>query len=103
GGRGQTRPVDLADLVEHSADPGAVRAALARLDGDVAERLGAPPRLAAAPVGVVAASRAATRLIETDAAALDVLADLDAPAPGGPAAGDPGERARWTRLAQLRT
>jgi len=95
--------VDLADLVEHSADPGAVRAALARLDKDVAERVVASPSLAEALVAVVAASRAATRLIETDAAALDVLADLDAPAPGGAdAAGDPVELVRWKRLAQLR-
>jgi glutamate-ammonia-ligase adenylyltransferase len=69
--------VDLADLVERSADPPAVRAALDRLDAPTIERVVASPTLATALVTVVAASRSATRLIETDPAALDVLASLD--------------------------
>lgn len=67
--------MDLAGLVERSAFPGAVRTALDRLDDGAAERLAAEPPLAEAFVVVVAASRSATRLIETDPAALDVLAD----------------------------
>ncbi|HEX6420573.1 MAG TPA: bifunctional [glutamine synthetase] adenylyltransferase/[glutamine synthetase]-adenylyl-L-tyrosine phosphorylase [Acidimicrobiales bacterium] len=101
--------MDLADLVERSANPQAVRAALDRLDGSVAERLASSPTLAEAVVTVVAASRSATRLIETDPAALDVLAQLDGGSPAGgdvlmagvAAAGDPGELARAKRLAQL--
>jgi glutamate-ammonia-ligase adenylyltransferase len=94
----------IADLVEHSADPDAVRATLARIDGDLAARLGADPALAAAFVAVAAASRSASRLVETDPAALGVLADLDAPAPGGGVtdAADPDDLARRKRLAQLR-
>ena len=54
---------------------------------------------------MVGASRSGTRLIETDAAALDVLADLDGPVPAGPgvaAAGDADELVRAKRLALLR-
>jgi glutamate-ammonia-ligase adenylyltransferase len=95
--------VDLADLVEHSADPPAVRTALDRLDGDVAACVRSSPALAEAFVTVVAASRSATRLLETDGTALDVLADLDAVAgpPVGDAA-DPDGLVRAKRLAQLR-
>ncbi|HEX6424400.1 MAG TPA: bifunctional [glutamine synthetase] adenylyltransferase/[glutamine synthetase]-adenylyl-L-tyrosine phosphorylase [Acidimicrobiales bacterium] len=103
--------MDLADLVERSAHPEAVRAALHRLDGGATERLGASPALAEAVVAVVAASRSATRLIETEPAALDVLAALDGPSPtaGGESglvdavagAADPDELARAKRLAQL--
>ena len=95
--------MDLAELVEHSADPAAVRTALARLDGGLLDRLGAEPGLAEAVVALAAASRSATRLVETDPAAVDVLADLDAPVPGGgDAAADADALARWKRLAQLR-
>ena len=98
-------PAPLGDLVEHSADPGAVRNALERLGTGVRDRLVADPVLAAAAVAVVGASRSGTRLIETDAAALDVLADLDGPVPAGPgvaAAGDADELVRAKRLALLR-
>jgi glutamate-ammonia-ligase adenylyltransferase len=102
--------VDLADLVERSAHPAAVRAALHRLDGGVADRLAASPALAEAVVAVVAASRSATRLIETEPAALDVLADVDGASPADDGAGltgavagagDPDELAQAKRLAQL--
>jgi [glutamine synthetase] adenylyltransferase / [glutamine synthetase]-adenylyl-L-tyrosine phosphorylase len=93
----------IAELVEHSADPDAVRATLARLDAGTGERLAADPVLAAAFVAVAAASRAATRLVESDPAALDVLADLDAAPPAAPAeAADADDLARRKRLAQLR-
>jgi [glutamine synthetase] adenylyltransferase / [glutamine synthetase]-adenylyl-L-tyrosine phosphorylase len=93
----------MVELIERSADPPAVRMAVERLDGDVVDRVAASPTLAEALVAVTAASRSATRLIETDPAALDVLADLDAP-PIGRAedAADPDELARWKRLSQLR-
>ena len=80
--------MELTDLVERSAAPGAVRAALERLGGGVAERLTASPALAEAVVTVVAASRSATRLIETDPDALDVIAEVTSPeATGGEATG----------------
>jgi [glutamine synthetase] adenylyltransferase / [glutamine synthetase]-adenylyl-L-tyrosine phosphorylase len=101
--------VDLADLVEHSADPGGVRAALDRFDGEAVERIGASPALAEAVVTVVAASHSATRLIETEPSALDVLAALESDTAGGlgtPAdvagAADIDELVRAKRLAQLR-
>jgi glutamate-ammonia-ligase adenylyltransferase len=116
---GATDLADLADLAERSADPPAVRSALARLDPAAVERATASPPLARALVAVVAASRSATRLIETDPAALDVLAALDAPAGAagdgeGSGVGQPGsvgavagaagadELVRAKRLAQLR-
>jgi [glutamine synthetase] adenylyltransferase / [glutamine synthetase]-adenylyl-L-tyrosine phosphorylase len=98
-------PTSLDELVEHSADPGAVRNALDRLAGEARERIAAEPSLAAAVVAVMAASRSGTRLLETDAAALDVLADLDAPAAAGPgvaAVSDGDELVRAKRLAHLR-
>jgi [glutamine synthetase] adenylyltransferase / [glutamine synthetase]-adenylyl-L-tyrosine phosphorylase len=92
--------VDLAELVEHSADPGAVRATLARADGGLTERLAADPALAEAFVAVTAASRSATRLLEADPVAVEVLADLDAPVPGDTA--DVDALVRWKRRSQLR-
>jgi glutamate-ammonia-ligase adenylyltransferase len=123
-GRGRQTPrvdladLDLADLIEHSADPSAVRAALDRLDGAAAERLAASPGLAAAAVTVMAASRSATRLIETDPLALDVLATIhrradDGAGPAAPkgaaadvadvaGAADAADLVRAKRLALLR-
>ena len=97
--------MDLADLVERSADPGAVRTALDRFDGSVVSRLAGSSSLAEAFVTLAAASRSATRLVETDPAGLDVLADLDAPLPAVALvepAGDADELVRAKRLAQLR-
>jgi [glutamine synthetase] adenylyltransferase / [glutamine synthetase]-adenylyl-L-tyrosine phosphorylase len=99
--------VDLADLVERSAYPSAVRAALDRLDDGSAARMAASPALAEAFVTVVAASRSATRLLETDPAALAVLSELDASsagsaiAPGVAEAADPDQLVQAKRLAQL--
>jgi [glutamine synthetase] adenylyltransferase / [glutamine synthetase]-adenylyl-L-tyrosine phosphorylase len=99
-------PSPLDELVEHSADPGAVRNALARLGGEARERITADPSLAAAVVTVMAASRSGTRLLETDPAALDVLADLDAGAsaagPAPAAAGNGDELVRSKRLSHVR-
>jgi [glutamine synthetase] adenylyltransferase / [glutamine synthetase]-adenylyl-L-tyrosine phosphorylase len=92
---------ELSELIERSADPLAVRSALDRVDGSVGERLVADPMLARAFVTTVAASRSATRLINTDPAALAVLADLDRAVPDGTAA-DIDELVRWKRLEQLR-
>jgi glutamate-ammonia-ligase adenylyltransferase len=104
--------VDLAELVEHSADPGAVRATLARAGGDLTDRLAGDSGLAEAFVAVTAASRSATRLLETDPVAVDVLADLDAPVPGEPSGTDGTDvtddidgidaLVRWKRRSQLR-
>lgn len=103
--------MDLADLVEHSAYPAAVRTALDRLGDEVTGRIAGSPALAEAFVAVAAASRSATRLIETDPAALDVLADLDAGGTGTPGptglrgvieAADPQQLVRAKRLVQLR-
>jgi glutamate-ammonia-ligase adenylyltransferase len=69
--------VDVDGLVNRCADPGAVRAALDRLGPDARERFATSAPLAEATVAVMAASRSATRLIEVDPSALDVLADLD--------------------------
>src|SRR5690606_24879794 len=56
-----------------------------RLDEPTVARIADLPDLAEAFVAVVAASRSATRLVETDPAALDVLerVRLTAPPPGG--------------------
>jgi glutamate-ammonia-ligase adenylyltransferase len=102
--------VDVAELpalIERSADPLAVRAALHRVDGSVGDRLASDPGFARAFVATVAASRSATRLIHTDPAAAAVLADLDAPVPdrigpGTDADADVDELVRWKRLEQLR-
>jgi glutamate-ammonia-ligase adenylyltransferase len=103
---GVVAPTPLDELVEHSADPGAVRNALDRLGGEAGERIAADPPLAAAVVAVLAASRSGTRLLETDPAGLDVLTDLDASAvaagPGVAAAGDGDALVRAKRLAHLR-
>ena len=103
----QTRGVDrvdaaeLPELIERSADPLAVRAALDRVDGSVTERLASDPTLAASFVTAVAASRSAARLIHTDPAAMAVLADLATAVPHGGDV-DVDGLVRWKRLEQLR-
>jgi len=103
----QTRGVDrvdaaeLPELIERSADPLAVRAALDRVDGSLSERLAADPTLAAAFVSVVAASRSAARLIHADPVAMAVLADLATAVPDGSDV-DVDGLVRWKRLEQLR-
>jgi [glutamine synthetase] adenylyltransferase / [glutamine synthetase]-adenylyl-L-tyrosine phosphorylase len=103
----QTRGVDrvdaaeLPELIERSADPLAVRAALDRVAGSLSERLAADPTLAAAFVSVVAASRSAARLIHADPVAMAVLADLATAVPDGSDV-DVDGLVRWKRLEQLR-
>jgi [glutamine synthetase] adenylyltransferase / [glutamine synthetase]-adenylyl-L-tyrosine phosphorylase len=103
----QTRGVDrvdaaeLTELIERSADPLAVRAALDRVDGSVSERLASDPTLARAFVTTVAASRSAARLIHTDPAAMAVLADVATAVTDGSAV-DVDGLVRWKRLEQLR-
>ncbi len=77
--------VALADLAERSADPPAVRAALERIDGEVADGLGDTPGAAEAFVAVVAASNSLTRLLLSDPDAVGALRWLDerAPVPSG--------------------
>jgi glutamate-ammonia-ligase adenylyltransferase len=89
--------------VERSAAPVAVRVAVDRvaaLHPDLHDRLAADPRLAAALVAVTAASGELTRLLATDPAALDVLADLGRRAP--PDASDGAALARWKAREYLR-
>jgi glutamate-ammonia-ligase adenylyltransferase len=92
---------ELPELIERSADPLAVRAALDRVDGSVSERLAADRTLAAAFVSVVAASRSAARLIHADPVAMAVLADLATAVPDGSDV-DVDGLVRWKRLEQLR-
>ena len=71
-------PGVLTDEVDRSAEPQVVRTALARLAPPAVERLAADAGgVGAHAVRVLAASRSLTRLLETDPAALDVLARLD--------------------------
>lgn len=82
GTRAELRPGDsLAESIERSPFPGGVRLALARLGDaypDLVGRLEDDLVLRSVVLDVVAASRSLTLLVETDAAALDVLDDLDA-------------------------
>ncbi|MFP3900974.1 MAG: bifunctional [glutamine synthetase] adenylyltransferase/[glutamine synthetase]-adenylyl-L-tyrosine phosphorylase [Acidimicrobiia bacterium] len=101
--------MDLPSLIDHSADPPAVRTALERAGDTIAERLTADADLARAWVTTVAASRSAARVLEADPAGLAVLADLDAPASaagadvsGPDAASDSAALARWRHLEHLR-
>jgi [glutamine synthetase] adenylyltransferase / [glutamine synthetase]-adenylyl-L-tyrosine phosphorylase len=96
-------PPALADLVERCAAPTAVRAALDRLaeaQPELSGRLGDDPGLAGSLVAVLAASRSLTRLVESDDAALEVLADLDRRPPPDGASVD--RLRRWKRLELLR-
>lgn len=95
----------LTGEVERSAAPAAVRLAVDRIverHPDLADRLAADPALVAAVVAVTAASRELTRLLATDGAAVDVLADLDRrpPLPGADA--DGAAVARWKAHEYLR-
>jgi len=72
----------IDDAIEASPVPDAARAGLVRAAGantDALDRLAADPSMLRALLAVTSASRSLTRLVETDPAALDVLADLDAP------------------------
>jgi glutamate-ammonia-ligase adenylyltransferase len=94
--------VGAAELVEQSADPPRVRAALDRLARAVpglGERLAADPGQEAALVAVLAASRHLGELLVGDAAALDVLGALEQRR-AVPVDGD--ALVRWSRLEVLR-
>ncbi|HEX2041020.1 MAG TPA: bifunctional [glutamine synthetase] adenylyltransferase/[glutamine synthetase]-adenylyl-L-tyrosine phosphorylase [Acidimicrobiales bacterium] len=96
----------LLTAVERSADPGVVKVALARLteaNPDHEQRLDEDADLRTALVAVLAASRSLTELCLAEAAALDVLADLDRrpPPPSGEDASKEAVR-RWKRLELLR-
>lgn len=86
------------EVIERSADPGAVRAALDRLPADLVERLTGDPDLSLTFATVVASSRSLTRLLESDPAAFDVVADLDR----RPPLDDDDDLARWKRHEYLR-
>src|SRR5688500_6896172 len=72
------------DAIERSPLPTAVRVVIDRLveaQPEAADRLEGDADLRRAVVAVAAASRSLSRLLETDARALDTLADLDARPP----------------------
>jgi glutamate-ammonia-ligase adenylyltransferase len=88
-------------MADRSADPPAVRIALERLDGEVAERLVGTPSLAEAFVAVAAASHSLSRMLQAESSALDVLGRLDVPAPMPDAFGV-DKLVRWKRHEYLR-
>ena len=93
-------PDVIGDAVERSAAPAAVEVALTRLAEEqpaAHARLVEDEQLREAAVAVLAASRFLTRLVLADAAAVDVLADLDRRPPV-----DVGQLARWKQLELLR-
>ncbi len=94
-----------ADLVERSAEPERVRHALERLDRahpGLVDRLEASPRLTAALVAVLGASRSLGRLLEVDAAALDQLERLEERAAPPVAPDEPDLLVGWKRRELLR-
>jgi glutamate-ammonia-ligase adenylyltransferase len=93
-----TVPAVLEAQIERSADPPAVRTALATLaDAGRVTRLVDDPALSAVAVAVVAASRSLTRVLLLEPAALDVLAALDRRPPV-----DADRLVRWKALEYLR-
>ena len=88
-------PQLLDELVRGSAAPDSVRLVADQLFAafpQARERLESEPALAARFAAVADASHSLSRVIVTDPAALDVLAELDAPSPGPLAAPGP---MRW--------
>jgi [glutamine synthetase] adenylyltransferase / [glutamine synthetase]-adenylyl-L-tyrosine phosphorylase len=93
----------LAQLIERSAAPAWAAVAAERIgeaDPAVVDRFRDDPALAEAFVTVTSASRALTELCLSDAAALDVLADLDRPVAFD--IDDVDVLRRWKRLELLR-
>jgi glutamate-ammonia-ligase adenylyltransferase len=89
--------------VERSADPHLAATTLERLSGNgAADRLHADPRLRRTVVAVAAASPYLGRTLVSEAAALDVLADLDTRPTLAPHAETAAGVARWKRLETLR-
>lgn len=98
--------VELDEAIERTADPGAVRTALGRLEGahpGLLTKLDHDEALRGVVLAVVAASRSLTLLLETDPVTLDVLGDLAVPVPP-PALGtlDEHSLARWKARELLR-
>ncbi len=89
----------IAEAVDRSAAPAAVRTAIERL---VSAQPGSGPRLEddagllRATVAVLAASRSLARVLESDHRAIDVIADLDHP-PALAASADAEALRRWQR------
>jgi glutamate-ammonia-ligase adenylyltransferase len=97
----QAEATALDAAIEHSAAPSTARLAIDRLAAarpDLPGRLAADDRLRDAVVAVTAASRSLTRLLETDEAAIDVLAALEARPPLDADAVDADGLVRWRRL-----
>ncbi len=94
----------IEDLVEQSAAPASVRAALGRLveaDPDLPGRLAGDPSLAGATVAVLGASRWLTRVVEAHTGdALETLGALERRAPLE--AESPEELSGWRQLEVLR-
>ncbi|MEO7428295.1 MAG: bifunctional [glutamine synthetase] adenylyltransferase/[glutamine synthetase]-adenylyl-L-tyrosine phosphorylase [Acidimicrobiales bacterium] len=91
---------DMGELVERSADPGRVRAALdrlARTRPDLPALLVSDPALAGRLVAVLAASRSLSSVLERDPAALAVLAE-----PSARAEIDLADIVSWKRRELLR-
>ena len=94
-----TVPAALDAQIERSANPTAVRTAVATLaDAGRVDRLVDDPALSSVAVAVIAASRSLTRVLLSEPAALDVLAALDRRPPV-----DPDHVVRWKALEYLRT
>jgi len=94
----------LDNAVERSPAPAAVRVAIDRLEAahpGLRGRLADEPRLCRAVTAVTAGSRSLTLLLETDPAALQVLADLDYRPLLAADVDAPGLR-RWKQLELLR-
>lgn len=90
----------LTEIVERSADPARVRAALERLarsHGDLTARLESDELLATRLVAVLAASRSLATVVERDPAALEVLAAADGRRPA-----DSEDIVLWKRRELLR-
>jgi [glutamine synthetase] adenylyltransferase / [glutamine synthetase]-adenylyl-L-tyrosine phosphorylase len=93
----------LDAVIERSADPAASRLALERLtaaNANSAKLLADEAALGAAFGAVTGASQPLTRLLETDPAALSVLAELDRRR--HPVGETPDELRRWKQLEELR-
>lgn len=90
-------------VVDHAADPAAVRTSLARIgeiDADFRARLAAEPDVLAVYAAVVAASRSLTRLLESDPGARRQLTRLDTRAPAS--TGSAEELVAWKQRELLR-
>jgi len=98
-----TPPVDVAELVEHSAAPATVATRLTRLSeehADLADRLADDTDLLRTLIAVLGASRSLSQLCQTDPQAIEVLANLSDRLPCDPA--DVDGLVRWKRLEYLR-